>query len=150
MAELEFPKCISNQISQKRMMISIAEDMCTVTNETAQKDNTHQIAKLIIVTQSGIIKGIPASDEEYNNKEIVKVSGEHEATLNLFAIGNQKNLDLIECEKKNSNLTIMDNSSYINLNNANFINLNNVTFHFNSLTVFVDQILGYSIEFGIG
>lgn len=144
-SQKEIPKCLVNRYSQKAMMLSITEAFCEAVNDLSKKEDTHQTASLILLTSLGVIKGIPVIEDNDENQKLITQINEHEIRFNLFAVGNEKNSDLIKDEIENPNIIVTDNSSYINLTNV-IITVNNSTFSFEKITVFVDQIIGYSIE----
>ena len=102
-------------------------------------------ASMLLLTQSGIIKGTPASENEANAKEPMTILPDGKsAKINLFSLGYQHSEFMKSFKEEYPSAETIDNGTYLMLKNATFTT-NQFTNKFSELIVFADEILGFSI-----
>lgn len=141
MADNNKPNCLKNKISTKRVMMSGAEVLCSTLRQT-----THNDAHLVLLTNGGIISGIPASAEEYLSEEFTTPTENiNEHKVNLFSLGKLRYTQIQEMEKKEPELEVIDNGSYICLKDATY-KTGDISYNFGEIIVFADQIQGLALS----
>lgn len=139
-AELIIPECFKYRVSPKRLMLLSGEDICKSLTESNIENGINEVAKLILLVNGGIIKGIPASEEEYDVRTLAEIDGK----VNLFYTGQMRNQSLVELEKEND-INLVGTGSYICLKDATFTT-GQLTINVPELIVFSEVVVGFSIS----
>jgi len=143
---MEIPKIVENRVSLKSMTLSALNSCISVLNDLAEQNNL----RVVLLTPSGIIKGkiVPVVEIVEGNEFLKQISPENssfEADISFVYALRQKTL--IEWEKENPNLQVVDNGAFINLKDVELTSPSTpgIKNNFSQLIVFVDQIVGFSL-----
>lgn len=138
---IQKPECIKNNISLKVLTINQLGILANFF-----KENNYADYQVLLLTPFGFIKG-DIENLATNQNFITETDSPNKYNIDISVVYQFRNDTLIELEKDNKTLNVIDNGALINLKNVTIYkdNLNVPILTTNQMILFVDQIISFSL-----